>query len=215
MDRKNVMPKYQNIYLEMNTPEFDSVVTVGKENYISGDSDVTVTWVTDPSHSDSEMTADEFQSVISIGDQCYLESVDRLAFHCGQVKLTSVKRNSHPPGKITIGNKVALIGTAILAYESVTIDDDVTIGPQVTIMDTDGHPLTGRRLDDEVNRTLASPVHIKKNAWIGLGAIIMKGVTIGENAVVGAGSVVFRSVPDNAVVIGNPASIVKTLNDNA
>lgn len=207
------MPKYQNIYLEMDTAEFDSVVNLGKENYISGNPDVTVTWVTDPSHSDNEMTTDEFQSVVSIGDQCYLESVDRLSFHCGQVKLTSVKRNDFPPGKITIGNKVALTGTAILAYESVTIDDGVIIGPQVTIMDSDGHPLTGRRLDDEVNRTEASPVHIKKNAWIGLGATIMKGVTIGENAVVSAGSVVFRSVPDNAVVIGNPARVAMTLND--
>lgn len=55
------------------------------------------------------------------------------------------------------------------------------------------------------------PVLIKKNAWIGARAIIMPGVTIGENAVVGSGSVVTKDVPDNTIVVGNPARILRTI----
>ena len=53
------------------------------------------------------------------------------------------------------------------------------------------------------------PVVIKRNAWIGIGAIICPGVTIGENAVIGAGAVVTKDVPDNAIVGGNPAKVIK------
>lgn len=52
-------------------------------------------------------------------------------------------------------------------------------------------------------------IHIKRNAWIGARVNILPGVTIGENAIVGTGSIVTKDVPDNAVVVGNPAKIVK------
>ena len=55
------------------------------------------------------------------------------------------------------------------------------------------------------------PVRIKRNVWIGANATILPGVTIGENAVVGAGSVVTKDVPDNAVVAGNPARLIRFL----
>lgn len=57
-------------------------------------------------------------------------------------------------------------------------------------------------------------VRIKKNAWIGAGATILPGVTVGENAIVGAGSIVTKDVPNNAVVVGNPARVIKTLDPN-
>ena len=57
----------------------------------------------------------------------------------------------------------------------------------------------------------AKPVTIGARAWIGFNAIIMKGVTVGENSVIAAGSIVTRDVPPNAVVAGNPATIVKTI----
>ena len=56
------------------------------------------------------------------------------------------------------------------------------------------------------------PVHIKRNVWIGVNVTILPGVTIGENAVVGAGAVVTKDVPDNAVVVGNPARVIRYLN---
>lgn len=55
------------------------------------------------------------------------------------------------------------------------------------------------------------PVHIKKNVWIGVNVTILPGITVGENAVIGAGAVVTHDVPDNAVVVGNPARVIKYL----
>jgi acetyltransferase-like isoleucine patch superfamily enzyme len=54
-----------------------------------------------------------------------------------------------------------------------------------------------------------APILIKKGAWIGSGAIILGGITVGENAVVGAGSIVTKDVPDNAIVARNPAKLIK------
>lgn len=55
------------------------------------------------------------------------------------------------------------------------------------------------------------PVLLKKNSWIGAGAIILPGVTVGENSIVGAGSVVTKDVPDNTIVVGNPAKVVRNV----
>ena len=55
------------------------------------------------------------------------------------------------------------------------------------------------------------PVLVKQGAWIGAGATILPGVTVGKNAIVGAASVVTHDVPDYAVVVGNPARVIKTL----
>ena len=90
----------------------------------------------------------------------------------------------------------------------ITIEDDVLIGPKVSLI-TENHPL------DPANRKalIANPILIKKNAWIGAGAIILPGVTIGENAVVAAGAVVSKNVEDNSIVAGVPAKFIKQLNE--
>jgi acetyltransferase-like isoleucine patch superfamily enzyme len=54
-------------------------------------------------------------------------------------------------------------------------------------------------------------IHIKKNAWIGAGAIILQGVTIGENSIIAAGAVVSTNVPDNTIVGGIPAKVIKEI----
>lgn len=59
--------------------------------------------------------------------------------------------------------------------------------------------------------TTCKSVHIKRNVWIGVNVIILPGVTIGENAVAGTGAVVTRDVPNNAVVAGNPARVIRYL----
>jgi acetyltransferase-like isoleucine patch superfamily enzyme len=88
----------------------------------------------------------------------------------------------------------------------ITIEDGVLIGPNVKIT-SEGHPLEPAKRKD----LLVKPVLIKRNAWIGAGAIILPGVTVGENAVVAAGAVVSRDVPDNTVVAGIPAKVIKEL----
>ena len=86
----------------------------------------------------------------------------------------------------------------------ITIEDDVMIGPKVNLI-TENHPL-----DPKDRKTvLLKPIVVRRNAWIGAGATILPGVTIGENAVVAAGAVVSRDVPPNSIVAGIPAKVIK------
>ena len=88
----------------------------------------------------------------------------------------------------------------------------MTIGSGCLITDTDSHPLSYEdRIADDKSKTISIPIHILEGSFIGARSIILKGVTIGRHSVVGAGSVVTKSVPDNSVVCGNPAVVVKTL----
>lgn len=104
-------------------------------------------------------------------------------------------------GKNIIINK----GATIISPGRVVIEDNVLIGPEVKIA-TVNHDLHDRH-----NLMHFGKVTIKENAWIGIGAIICPGVTIGRNAVVAAGAVVTKDVPDDVVVGGNPARIIKKI----
>ena len=88
----------------------------------------------------------------------------------------------------------------------IKIEDDVLIGPKANLI-TINHPLD----PSERQSTISTPIIIKKNAWIGVGAMVMPGVTIGENSVVSAAAVVTKDVPPNTVVAGVPAKIIKMI----
>lgn len=104
-------------------------------------------------------------------------------------------------GKNIIINK----GATILSPGIVEIEDNVLIAPEVKITTVD-HDLSDRH-----NLFHFKKVTLRENAWICMGAIICPGVTIGRNAVVAAGAVVTKDVPDNTVVGGNPARVIKTI----
>jgi len=89
------------------------------------------------------------------------------------------------------------------------IADDVMIGPNVSLITT-GHPL-----DPSQRRgvTIGKPISIERNVWIAAGATIIGGVTVGENSVVAAGSVVTKNVPRNALVGGNPAQLIRSIDE--
>ena len=90
----------------------------------------------------------------------------------------------------------------------IDIGNDVQVGPAVQLY-TAQHPL-----EAEVRRSgleSARPIRIGNDVWIGGGAVILPGVTIGDRSVVGAGSVVVHSVPADCVAVGNPARVVRTL----
>lgn len=96
---------------------------------------------------------------------------------------------------------------SFLDMGGITIEDDVLIGPRVNLV-TENHPL-----DPSDRRALITkPIVIKRKAWIGAGATILPGVTIGENAVIAAGAVVSKDVPANTVAGGVPAKFIKTIN---
>jgi acetyltransferase-like isoleucine patch superfamily enzyme len=108
---------------------------------------------------------------------------------------------------INIGKNVFInFDCTFLALGGITIEDDVLIGPKVSLI-TENHPLNPQ----ERNGLVGRPIHIKKNAWIGASATILPGVTIGKNAVIAAGAVVSKDVPDNTVVGGIPAKFIKTI----
>ncbi len=108
-------------------------------------------------------------------------------------------------GKHTrIGKNVFVnFNCTFLDLGGITIDDDVLIGLNVSIL-SEGHPVS----PESRHSLIPKPIHIKRNAWIGAGAAILQGVTIGENAVVAAGAVVSKDVPDNTIVGGIPAKVI-------
>jgi maltose O-acetyltransferase len=102
----------------------------------------------------------------------------------------------------------ANFGLVILDVATVTIGDDVQIGPNVQLL-TAYHPLeAGPRRD---KWEAASPIVVGDNVWLGGGVIVCPGVTIGADAVVGAGSVVLRDLPAGVLAVGSPARVVRTL----
>lgn len=111
-------------------------------------------------------------------------------------------------GKHTrIGKNVFInFDCTFLDLGGITIEDGVLIAPGVSLL-SEGHPVS----PGERHALIPAPIHIKKNAWIGARATILQGVTIGENAVVAAGAVVSKDVPDNAIVGGIPAKIIKSI----
>lgn len=108
--------------------------------------------------------------------------------------------------RVSIGKNVIINkGATFISPGRVEIEDDVLIAPEVKIA-TVNHDMRDRH-----NLLHFAKVTIKTNAWIGMGAILCPGVTVGRNAVVAAGSVVTRDVPDNAMVGGNPAQLIKMM----
>jgi maltose O-acetyltransferase len=110
---------------------------------------------------------------------------------------------------IRIGARVFVnCGLVALDVAAITIGDDVQIGPNVQLL-TPTHPL-----DAELRRAkweAAEPIVVEDNVWLGGGAIVLPGVTVGKNAVVGAGAVVTKTVPPDVVVAGNPARVIRSL----
>ncbi|MGI5171335.1 sugar O-acetyltransferase [Spirillospora sp. CA-253888] len=110
---------------------------------------------------------------------------------------------------ITVGaGTFANFGLTALDVAPITIGDDVQIGPNVQLL-TPTHPL-----DPEQRRAkleAAEPIVIGDNVWLGGGAIVLAGVTIGANSVIGAGAVVTRDIPANVVAVGSPARVIRRL----
>jgi acetyltransferase-like isoleucine patch superfamily enzyme len=109
-------------------------------------------------------------------------------------------------GRFTQIGKSVFINHAcsFLDMGGITIEDEVLLGPRVNLI-TENHPL------DTANRRalICKPIVIKRKAWLGAAATILPGVTIGENAVVAAGAVVSKDVPDNTIVGGVPAKVIR------
>lgn len=108
---------------------------------------------------------------------------------------------------IRIGKNVFINSGAMFTdLGGITLEDNVLIAPRVSIL-TVNHP----EQPNQRRGLILKPVVIRKNAWIGAGATILPGVTVGENAIVAAGAVVAKDVPPNTVVGGIPARVLKNI----
>jgi acetyltransferase-like isoleucine patch superfamily enzyme len=109
-------------------------------------------------------------------------------------------------GQLRIGDRVFInSGVVLFSALEITVGDDVAIANEAYITDTNSHGVEGRPVRD-------APVHIGNGCWIGARAIILPGVSIGRRCLVAAGAVVSRDMPDDSLVAGNPAQVVRELN---
>jgi acetyltransferase-like isoleucine patch superfamily enzyme len=135
----------------------------------------------------------------------------------GQVDFFSGRLFDEP--KVVLGNRVDLGHNVLfIVNKEIVLEDDVNVASNVRFMDTDAHPrdTMARIADLPPQPEEVKPVRIKRYAWIGHNAFIMKGVTIGEGAIIGVNSVVVTDVPDYCVAMGNPARVVmKNINQTA
>ena len=132
-----------------------------------------------------------------IGENCYIE----------------------PPLHANWGGKHCHFGKNVYANFNLTLVDDshiyvgdyTMIAPNVVIA-TAGHPILPELREKQYQYNM--PVRIGRNCWIGAGALIMPGVTIGDNTVIGAGSVVTKDIPANVVAVGNPCRVLREIGEH-
>lgn len=123
-----------------------------------------------------------------------------------------------PPFHANWGGRHVHFGNLVYANFNLTMVDDTHIyvgdytmfGPNVTVA-TAGHPIVPELREKAYQYNF--PIRIGRNCWIGAGALIMPGITIGDNVVVGAGSVVTKDLPSNVVAVGNPCRILREIGD--
>lgn len=125
-----------------------------------------------------------------------------------------------PPLHANWAGRHTHFGKNVYANFNLTLVDDTHIyvgdgtmfGPNVVVA-TAGHPiLPDLRGSAPLQYNL--PVHIGKNCWIGAGALILPGVSVGDNTVIGAGSVVTKDIPANCVAVGNPCRVLREINEH-
>ncbi|MBB3659759.1 galactoside O-acetyltransferase [Rhizobium sp. BK650] len=126
-----------------------------------------------------------------------------------------------PKGHVSIGDRSYVGSSHLVCHSNIEIGDDVIISWGVTIVDHDSHSLDWDIRQNDVrdwrmgqknwSGVAIKPVRIQDKVWIGFGASILKGVTVGEGAVIGAQAVVTKDVAPYTVVAGNPARIIRHL----
>lgn len=109
-------------------------------------------------------------------------------------------------------------GCKIDDFEKITIGDNTVISDKVVLLTHDYSLTTGLRkagTAPDVDVAFIKPINLGSNVFVGMGAIILPGASIGSDVIIGAGSVVRGTVPENSIVVGNPAVIVGSLADKA
>ena len=136
-------------------------------------------------------------STVKIDEGGEIRINGKFVFHTGV--FLSVNKNA----KLEVGSGYTNNNVEIICFNSIKIGDNVAISKNVIIRDSDNHVING---DYE---GVTQPIEIGNNVWIGIGALILKGVKIGDGSIIAAGAVVNKDVPPNTLVGGVPAKIIK------
>ena len=149
-------------------------------------------------------------ATLSLGDNCIIKS-SFLSNLVGLYSRTIIVTRT-PEAEIKIGNNVGISGATLYARKSISIGDNTNIGGNVKILDNDFHPIEiEARIADDKNKIGTLPIIIGKNCFIGCNSIILKGSVLGDGCVVGAGAVVSGKFEDNSIIAGNPARVIKKI----
>lgn len=163
---------------------------------------------------------------LKVSSMAGCDSIDRGSIKIGNSCDIGARLSAKKGARIVIGDRTTIRGGLVGAAVSITIGDDVIISNSVHIYDNNNHP-TDPKLRLEMTqsgsfygplwaweRSSKAPVVIEDNVWIGERSTILKGVTIGKGSVIGCDSVVTKSIPPYSVACGNPAKVVKHLNED-
>lgn len=152
-------------------------------------------------------------AIIEIGDHSDLRSLSK--YTAMGVPKPVVLNAMFEGAAILIGKRVGMSGVTICAKTRVSIEDGVMLGSGAIIADTDFHCLDHEVRGTDVDFMMAksSPIHIGANSFVGANSMILKGVSIGARSVVAAGAIVTKDVPPDVIVAGNPAKIIKKINE--
>jgi len=156
---------------------------------------------------------------MQIGSRCWVQAIewplrmrgitlgDRAMLDRGITLLAT-----NDAARIVIGRSAYVNrGTFIDASALVEIGDEAMIGPRCYLTDHD-HTFNATEAAGALP-LVSAPTRIGARCWLGAHVVVLKGVTIGEGAVIGAGSVVTRDVPAHSVAVGNPARVIRTINE--
>ncbi|EFE86664.1 acyltransferase [Fusobacterium periodonticum] len=134
-------------------------------------------------------------NIIYIGDDCVVNNTSIILDNEGS--------------EIRIGNKTSIAKAQIVSLEpyKIEIGEDCMLSYDIEIRNTDSHKIYDKNTNERINE--GSSINIGNHVWLGMRAVILKGVNIGHNSIVAAGSIVTKDVKANTIVSGNPAKQIK------
>ena len=154
------------------------------------------------------------EATIMIGDKCYISSGNDINPLCARDGgFICVEKGA----KLFIGDNCGMSSPRIWSHSSIIIGNNVQIGGNCVILDSDCHSLfymDRRDLKVDVENKKSAPIVIEDDVLVGANSFILKGVKIGARSIIGAGSMVVKSIPADSIVAGNPARVIRN-NNNA